>query len=239
MKKFRMATAAVAALTAFSALAAVAPAQAADFGVTADKTQHLTIAGDTVTVAASNIPAGQGIYLRLCAGTLADVAKARPADCVGMDKTVWASTAASSIAQHATDATTPLKVPVVAQFTSGSKTIDCTQVACGIHVRRDHLGGSTDFSLDRFIPVTFGAPVPAAHPSVVAGKVQVHVADANGQTVTFVVAGKKYVRAITSDDFTFSLDAAKVAKANKGAKSVKVSAVLGSRSIGAANLALK
>ncbi len=230
MNKNRFASIAVAALTAVAALASAAPAQAADFGVTADKTQHLTVAGDIVTVTAANVPAGQGIYLRLCAGTLADVAKARPADCVGMDKTVWASTAASSIAQHASDATQPLKVSVVAQFTSGGKTIDCTMVACGIHVRRDHLGGSTDFSLDRFIPVTFGAPVPAAHPSVVAGKVQIHVADANGQTVTFVVAGKKYVRTVNSDSYTFTVAAA------KGAKSVKVAAVLASRSIGAATL---
>jgi hypothetical protein len=236
MNKTRIASIAVAALTATSALIAVAPAQAADFGLTADKTQHLTIAGDTVTVTLTNVPAGQGVYLRLCAGTLADVAKARPADCVGMDKTVWASTAASSLAQHASDATKALSVPVVAQFTSAGKAIDCTMVACGIHVRRDHLGGSTDFSLDRFIPLTFGAPVPAAHPSVVAGKVQIHVADANGQTVTFVVAGKKYVRAINSDDYTFSIAVAKLAK---GAKSVKVSAVLASRSIGAATLSLK
>jgi hypothetical protein len=230
MNKNRIATVAVAALTAISALVATAPAQAADFGVTADKTQHLTIAGDVVTVTVANVPAGEGVYLRLCAGTLADVAKARPADCVGMDKTVWASTAASSLAQHASDATQPLKVPVVAQFTSAGKTIDCTMVACGIHVRRDHLGGSTDFTLDRFIPLTFGAPVPAAHPSVVAGKVQIHVADANGQSVTFVVAGKKYVRTVNSDDYTFTVAAA------KGAKSVKVAAVLASRSIGAATL---
>ena len=239
MNKTRFASIAVVALTAVSALTAVAPAQAADFGVTADKTQHLTVAGDTVTVTLANVPAGQGVYLRLCAGTVADVSKARPADCVGMDKTVWASTAASSLAQHASDATKALPVPVVAQFTSAGKAIDCTMVACGIHVRRDHLGGSTDFSLDRFIPLTFGAPVPAAHPSVVAGKVQIHVADANGQTVTFVVAGKKYVRAIDSDDYTFTLDAAKLAKGAKKAKSVKVSAVLASRSIGAATLSLK
>lgn len=236
MNKNRFASVAVVALTAVAAFASATPAQAADFSVTADKTQHLTIAGDTVTVTLANVPAGQGVYLRLCAGTLADVAKARPADCVGMDKTVWASTAASSLAQHASDATKALPVPVVAQFTSAGKAIDCTMVACGIHVRRDHLGGSTDFALDRFIPLTFGAPVPAAHPSVVGGKVQIHVADANGQTVTFVVAGKKYVRAINSDDYTFTLAAAKVAK---NGKSVKVAAVLASRAIGSATLSLK
>ncbi|MEY4043690.1 MAG: hypothetical protein RL529_1257 [Actinomycetota bacterium] len=170
MKKNSIATVAIAALTAVSALAAVAPAQAADFSVTADKTQNLTIAGDVVTVTANNVPAGEGIYLRLCAGTLADAAKGRPADCVGMDKTVWASTDAGSLAQHASDATKPLKVPVVAQFTSGDKTIDCTKVACGIHVRRDHLGGSTDYTLDRFIPVTFGTAAALVTPKPVVKK---------------------------------------------------------------------
>ena len=165
MKKNRLAILTVTALAAVSAFAA-APAQAADFGVTADKTQHLTIAGDTVTVTLANVPAGQGVYLRLCAGTLADVAKARPVDCVGMDKTVWASTDATALAQHASDATKPQSVPVVAQFTSAGKAIDCTVVACGLHVRRDHLGGSTDFALDRFIPVTFGVAVETAKPVV-------------------------------------------------------------------------
>lgn len=233
MNKNRIANIAVVALTAAAALASAAPAQAADFGVTADKTNNLTIAGDTVTVTLANVPAGQGVYLRLCAGTLADVAKARPADCVGMDKTVWASSSPAALAQGATDATKPKAVAVVAQFTSAGKTIDCAMVACGIHVRRDHLGGSTDFSLDRFIPLTFGVPAPAADASVVAGKVQIHVANAKGQTVTFVVAGKKYVRAINSDDYTFTVAAA------KGAKSVKAAAVLASRSIGSATLALK
>ena len=166
MKNTRMTAAAVATLTLVSALVAVAPAQAADFSVTADKTQHLIVAGDTVTVTLANVPAGQGVYLRLCAGTLADVAKARPTDCVGMDKTVWASTDATALAQHASDATKPQSVPVVAQFNSAGKAIDCTVVACGIHVRRDHLGGSTDFALDRFIPVTFGAAVETAKPVV-------------------------------------------------------------------------
>jgi len=170
MNKNRIATVAIAALTAVSALVATAPAQAADFGVSADKTQNLAVAGDTVTVTALNIPAGEGIYLRLCAGTLADAAKGRPVDCVGMDKTVWASTDPASLAQHASDATKPLQVPVVAQFTSGSNTIDCTKVACGIHVRRDHMGGATDFTLDRFIPVTFGAAAVVVAPKPVVKK---------------------------------------------------------------------
>ena len=232
MNKIRISSVAIAALTAAAALTATTPAQAADFAVTADKTSNLAVAGDTVTVTLANLPAGQGVYLRLCAGTLADVVKARPAECVGMDKTVWVSSLASALRQGAVEASGPQAVSVVAQFTAGGKAIDCSAVSCGIHVRRDHFGG-TDFSLDRFIPLTFGTPAPTAQASVVAGKVQILVANAKGQTVTFVVAGKKYVRAINSDDYKFTVAAA------KGAKSVKVAAVLASRSIGSAKLALK
>jgi hypothetical protein len=231
MNKNRLSAIAACFLTASLALTA-SPAQAADFSVTADKTQNLAVAGDTVTVSLANLPAGQGVYLRLCAGTLADVAKARPAECVGMDKTVWASSASAALAQGATDSSKPKAVSVVSQFTAGGKSIDCQAVACGIHVRRDHFGG-TDFSLDRFIPVTFGAPVPSAAAAVVAGKVQFQVSNAKGQKVTFVVGGKKYVRAINSDAYIFSV------AATKGTKSVKASAVLASRSIGSATLALK
>lgn len=238
MNKTRISSVAVAALTAIVALTAVTPAQAADFSVTADKSKNLVSAGDTVTVTLANLPTGQGVYLRLCAGTLAEVAKARPADCVGMDKTVWASSLAAALRQGATDAAEPKAVSVVAQFTSAGKTIDCAVVACGIHVRRDHFGG-TDFSLDRFIPVTFAAAAPTAPvaptavASVAAGKVKIQVAGAKGQKVTFVVGSKKYVRTVNSDAYTFTAAAA------KGAKTVKVSAVLGSRSIGSAQLNLK
>jgi len=238
MNKTRISTMAIAALTAVAALSAGTPAQAADFSVTADKSKNLVAAGDTVTVTLANLPTGQGVYLRLCAGTLADVAKARPADCVGMDKTVWASSLAAALRQGATEAAEPKAVAVVAQFTSAGKTIDCAVVACGIHVRRDHFGG-TDFSLDRFIPVTFAAAAPTAPAaptavaSVAAGKVQIQVANAKGKSVTFVVGNKKYVRTVNSDAYTFTTAAA------KGAKTVKVSAVLASRSIGSAQLNLK
>jgi len=238
MNKFRISSVAIAALTAVAALGASTPAQAADFSVTADKSKNLVAAGDTVTVTLANLPTGQGVYLRLCAGTLADVAKARPADCVGMDKTVWASSLAAALRQGATDAAEPKAVAVVAQFTSAGKTIDCAVVSCGIHVRRDHFGG-TDFSLDRFIPVTFAAAAPTAPAaptavaSVAAGKVQIQVANAKGKSVTFVVGNKKYVRTVNSDAYTFTAAAA------KGAKTVKVSAVLASRSIGSAQLNLK
>jgi hypothetical protein len=72
------------------------------------------------------------------------------------------------------------------------------------------MGGATDFSLDRFIPVTFGAvPAPAAIVQVKAGKVQITVTNAKGNKATFVVNGKKYVRNVTSDKLVFTVAAPK------------------------------
>ncbi len=187
---------------------AVAPASADSFSVSADKSKYLTAAGDKVTVTLSGVPAGQGVYVRLCKGSLADVTKARPTACFGQG--AWVSTDATQLGFGAGDATKPVVLAVQAQFTSAGTAVDCTVDACGIHIRRDHNGGGADFSLDRFIPVTFGAaPVATAQASLAAGKVSVTVANAKGNKVTFVVAGKKYVRNVTADSYVFSVPAPK------------------------------
>ncbi len=225
----RVGAIATAVLTAL--LAAVAgPAQAADFKVTADKSQNLNIAGDTANITIEGLPTGQGVYLRLCAGTLAQVAKARPINCVGMAETVWVTTDQNALRQGAKLLAGPVALSLPANFVSGETKIDCTQLACGIHVRRDHLGGTTDFSLDRFIPVTFGAPKPAASIELVDGKIQVTVANYAGTKLTFVVGARKLVRAIATDKYVFSVPAPKGA-------SVKVSVLLRGRAV--ANNVLK
>lgn len=222
---------AAAALTAVSALAAVAPAQAADFKVTADKTQNLNIAGDTLTLTVDGLPAGQGVYMRLCAGTLAEAAKARPTNCVGLNATAWVTTDAAALRQGAKLLAGPVSLAVPSNFVSGETKIDCTQVACGIHVRRDHLGGSADFSLDRFIPLTFGAPKPSATIELVDGKIQVTAANYAGAKLTFVVGARKLVRAIAADKYVFSVPAPKGA-------SVKVSVLLRGRAVATTDVKL-
>ena len=207
MKKNKYALLALA-LAAATSLASVAPAHADGFSVSADKSKYLTAAGDTVTVTLAGVPAGQGVYVRLCKGSLADVTKARPTLCFGQG--AWVSTDAVQLGYGAGDATKPVALKVQAQFTSGGTAVDCMVDACGIHIRRDHNGGSADYSLDRFIPVTFGtAPVPAATAKFAGGKVSFTVANAKGTQVTFVVAGKKYVRNVTNDSFVFSVAAPK------------------------------
>lgn len=206
----RMLALGAAALTTVSLITAVAPAQAADFTVAADKSTSLVAAGDVVKVTLNNLPANTGVYVRLCAGSMADVMKARPTDCFGQG--AWVSNAATSIAQHATDASAgSVVLDVKSVFTSGATAVDCSVVACGIHIRRDHLG-STDFSLDRFIPVTFAAvPVVVVKSGVAlaSSKVTINVVGLKGKKITFFVGSKKFTRVATSDNFVFSAPAPK------------------------------
>lgn len=221
--RMRISTIGVVALTAISAFTAVAPAHAADFSVSADKSAALVASGDVVKVTLNNLPAETGVYVRLCAGTIADVTKARPTNCFGQG--AWVSNAASSIAQHATDAKAgPVALDVKSVFTSGTTTVDCQAVACGIHVRRDHLM-PTDFSLDRFIPVTFAAVPVAPTESAVAlanSKVTITVVGQMDKRITFVIGNKKVSRVATSDAFAFTAPAPKsmwfIASAYLGAK---------------------
>ena len=208
MKKNKYSVVAALAIAAATSLAAVAPAHADNFTVSANRSQHLTVAGDKVTVTLAGIPAGQGVYVRLCKGTITDVMKGRPALCFGQG--AWVSTDAAQLAYGAGDATKPVVLAVQAAFTSNGTAVDCSVDACGIHIRRDHNGGSADYSLDRFVPVTFGtAPVASATAVVKAGKVVFTVANAKGNQVTFVVDGKKYVRNVTNDSFVFAVAAPK------------------------------
>ena len=221
----RMLALSAATLSTVSLLATVAPAQAADFGVTADRSTALVAAGDVVKVTINNLPTDTGVYVRLCAGSMADVMKARPADCFGQG--AWVSNAATSIAQHAADASAgPVNLDVKSVFTSGASTVDCSVVACGIHIRRDHLG-STDFSLDRFIPVTFAAaPVVVVKSGVAlaSSKVTINVVNLKGKKITFFIGSKKFTRVATSDNFVFSAPAPKtewfIASAYVGAKKI-------------------
>src|SRR5690606_29014392 len=49
---------------------------------------------------------------------------------------------------------------VSAILVNDAGTIDCLEVACGIAVRRDHIGGGSDYSYDAFVPVSFQGEEP-------------------------------------------------------------------------------
>jgi hypothetical protein len=207
------------------ATTAVAPAYAVDFAAVADKTTSLVAAGDTVTVTLSDLPANAGVYVRLCKGSEADVLVARPTTCFGQGS--WVSLNPTALGMGATTATVPVALAVQAAFTASSTAVDCLVDACGIHIRKDHFGGSTDFSLDRFIPVTFAAPVvvtpptsePTASPVVAPaapavskvthspGKVTFTIVNKKGKTVTIYVGTRRVVKKITTANFKVTVAA--------------------------------
>ena len=186
------------------------PAQATGFSVSADRSSDLVAAGDTVNVTLTDVPADEGVYVRLCKGTLAEVTQARPTDCFGQG--AWVSLSSTQQLYGAGNASLPVALAVQAEFGS----VNCRVDACGIHIRRDHNGGSSDYSLDRFIPVTFAspnvsAPAPTASNSVVRqnGKISFTIVNKKGKTVTVWVGTKRIVKQITSNDFVVSLPVSK------------------------------
>jgi hypothetical protein len=201
------------------ATAAVAPAQATGFAVGADKTTALIAAGDTVNVTISDLPANTGIYVRLCAGTVAEALVGRPADCFGQGS--WATNNSAYFGYGAVDAANPVALAVQAQFTANGHDINCLTQACGIHIRRDHLNG-TDYSLDRFIPLTFADPTvidappatdPVATPVVAPrngvshspGKVTFTIVNKKGKTVTVYVGARRVVKKIPNNNYKLNV----------------------------------
>ena len=158
----------------------VSPANAA-VSATLNKTSDIAMAGETLTITLSGIPAGQGVYVRLCKNTDPSI---RPSLCQGGAMGgAWASLSASSLAQGAVNAANPIDLAVSGQFTSSGTSVDCTIDNCVIFIRRDHLG-SGDLTLDTRIPVTFSTASAAVAPAVVAPTVD--------QTISPFWAPKKY-----------------------------------------------
>jgi len=126
---------------------------------TISKTSALVDAGDTTVVNLAGLASDTGVYVYECN---APVASARPTECVGMDKTVWAFNSSGNLPAAmilgSTDANNALTIKVAGSFSGSKGLIDCQLVACGIFIRRDHLD-SGDHSLDTYIPISFAAIV--------------------------------------------------------------------------------
>lgn len=137
--------------------------------ITVSKTTNLALAGESVTVSITGIPEGQGVYVRQCASAVADP---RPTSCTGMADTLWLSTAGS---MGSLDAAQIHQLSVRKVFVSGGTTFDCSVVACGIFVRRDHECQENCLALDKIVRISFVAAkatqtVPAIGNSVKVGK---------------------------------------------------------------------
>jgi hypothetical protein len=151
----------LAATTFALALTGITPAMASDFSFVASKTQNLNYDGETIEVALNNVPAGQGVYVRLCAV----VPTGRPTDCFGAG--TWATTDAAALRMGAVPIVNgKVQLAVKGAFQTGGtsfggqvtplRNIDCSAVECAVHARRDHFG-TADTSMDAWSPVTFGA----------------------------------------------------------------------------------
>jgi hypothetical protein len=152
------------ALVASGAISSPANAES-QLVVTVSKTANLALAGETVTVSVTGIPSGnqpqlsQGVYVYQCASAVAfprpDSTRCRS----GMTESLWLRTAGDMGARVASEQN-PLQL--LKEFTIGANTFDCSITTCGIFVRRDHMGGSADLSLDTIIPISFVTPAPKA-----------------------------------------------------------------------------
>ena len=128
----------------------------AAFAVQAAPTTGLDPAGDEVSVTVTGLPDDVGVYVRLCALP----ASGRPGADACDGQGIWVRETYpygpfptdGSVVKPSAGAVT---LPVAASFGS----VDCTTLACGVHVRRDHLGAS-DTSYDRAIPLTFVSATP-------------------------------------------------------------------------------
>jgi hypothetical protein len=132
--------------------------------VTVTKTTGLALAGESVNVSVSGIPNGQGVYVYQCAASAVtprpDATKCRS----GMAESLWLTTNGGMGAGVASQSN-PLSL--VNEFTIGAATFNCSLEVCGIFVRRDHMGGSSDFTLDTIVPIEFETATPDQEINVV------------------------------------------------------------------------
>lgn len=163
-----------------------APASANTTRITLSKATDLG-GGEVITVSGTGFVPDQGVYVQFCAaptGALGTQAGRTTACYPEQDgeRTVWLTPVPA-------DGTwsTPLTV------SDAFDDVDCRAQSCGVFVRRDHSGGSADFSQDAFAPVTFGDPAttPTTLPGAVGARLTVTPATGivPGSTITVDGAG--------------------------------------------------
>lgn len=139
-----------------SALVGVSAAQAAapgNFSVDVTPTTGLSD-GDEITVTLNNVNAADGVYVMYCVQPESGN-RAPSGDCDGsaqvwvVDDYPYGTRPTDGSVQYRADGPFTLAVP------STIGTNDCTEVICGIQVRRDHPAGNTDTSYDTFVPLSF------------------------------------------------------------------------------------
>jgi hypothetical protein len=137
---------------------AMAPSHAETFAFASSPLTNLDPAGSTVNGGFTAFPKTAGMYIQEC---IAPVGTTRPVTCSDTIQ-LWVSAAGGP---GTTSPTGPIALKVASTITGKGVTVDCTKTSCGLFFRLDHTA-PTDFSEDKFFPITFKsgavAPVLAA-----------------------------------------------------------------------------
>lgn len=176
----------VAITIASTATFVAAPADAATFTWSSRPLTNLDPAGTRITGSITNFPTKTGLYIFQC--VKAKVAGERPASDTCFDL-AWVTAAGG---QGATSAKDPISFTLKAQYSTASKSVDCTLEECGVFFRYDRAAG-TDTSEDFFLPMTFAASTAPA----VAKKADSITVTLNGNTLVRNVPNNLGYRAKT------------------------------------------
>lgn len=174
-------------------LVSVNPSHAETFAFSSSPLTNLDPSGATINGGFTKFPTKAGMYIQQC---IAPVGTARPATCSDTIQ-LWVSAAGGP---GTTSPTGPISLKVSGTITGKGVTVDCTTTQCGLFFRLDHTA-PTDFSEDKFFPITFtkGAAAPAL------------AAD----EVTVTLNGKPLVRNVPSN-LAYRADAKIVATTKSG-----------------------
>jgi hypothetical protein len=151
------------ALGFISSTFATSPAQAETFAFSSSPLTNLDPAGATVNGGFTKFPTKAGLYIQQC---IEPVGTARPATCSDTIQ-LWVTAAGGP---GTTSPTGPIALKVASSITGKGVTVDCTTAQCGLFFRYDHTA-PTDFSEDRFYPMTFAKGVAA--PALAADEITV------------------------------------------------------------------
>ena len=136
-------------------LVSVNPSHAETFAFASSPLTNLDPSGATINGGFTKFPTSAGMYIQQC---IAPVGTARPATCSDTIQ-LWVSAAGGP---GTTSPTGPIALKVASTITGKGVSVDCTTTQCGLFFRLDHTA-PTDFSEDKFFPITFakGAAAPA------------------------------------------------------------------------------
>ncbi|QLL23813.1 hypothetical protein DLE03_05560 [Actinobacteria bacterium IMCC25003] len=137
------------------ALVSATPSQAETFAFSSSPVTNLNPSGATINGGFTKFPTTAGMYIQQC---IAPVGTARPTTCSDTIQ-LWVTAAGGP---GTTSPTGPIALKVASTITGKGVTVDCTTTQCGLFFRLDHTA-PTDFSEDKFMPITFakGAAAPA------------------------------------------------------------------------------